>query len=155
MLLPAWMTEPDAESYRLITDPRLPVYRLLHFRALIDASSHRVHIRRNRNRCRAGVQSLRTGVVRRIRIEFVSSMRGVSDHSDSQQTDKLWVTDNSHGLAGLVRVPRKYQMEKQRFEERRVSLGAGSCVHMYGAHATGALAACTGAPSTGGNGSGE
>ena len=25
MLLPAWMTEPSAESYRLISDPQLPV----------------------------------------------------------------------------------------------------------------------------------
>jgi hypothetical protein len=36
MLLPAWMTNPDAGAFRIISDPRLPVNRLSHLRILID-----------------------------------------------------------------------------------------------------------------------
>jgi hypothetical protein len=36
-LLPAWMATPVAASFRLISDPRLPVNRLLEVRILVEA----------------------------------------------------------------------------------------------------------------------
>ena len=36
MLLPAWMTRPDADAFRLISDPRLPVNRLFDLRAWLE-----------------------------------------------------------------------------------------------------------------------
>src|SRR5581483_622806 len=34
--LPAWMTEPEAASAKIVADPLLPVNRLLELRALLD-----------------------------------------------------------------------------------------------------------------------